>query len=191
MFASDTEADENPYAPPATAAEDVTEPQLPQAQALYYPVGLTKFLLLSLTTFSIFDIYWAYKNWVYVSNSRNQKMMPFVRAFFLGFTSFSLFASIKKDAEGAGVKVWIPGAFLGICFFILNGAHRLPDPYWLVTLASPIALLPARNAIEAMNKKHTGEALLNRKINGWQILLIVAGGILTLLGIVGTFFPEE
>jgi len=73
-----------------------------RTQQIYYPVSVFKFVLLSVATYGFYQMYWAYKNWLWVKEAEGAKVMPLPRAFFAGITNFWLFTRIATHAPMRG-----------------------------------------------------------------------------------------
>ena len=48
----------------------------------FLAVSPVKFVAMSLCTFSLYEMYWSYKNWRIIKDRDGSKIMPFWRAFF-------------------------------------------------------------------------------------------------------------
>lgn len=128
----------------------------------FFEVSLPKFVVMSVVTFGIYNLYWTYKQWVHISARSREGISPFWRAFFSPIWSFSLFERIKVDASTRGVPVyWSPG-LLGLVYLIMGVLYRLPDPYWLLSLLSFLPLVPAVRAVIAIHERSTGGATRDR-----------------------------
>ena len=56
----------------------------------FFPVATHKFLILSICSFSIYELYWCYKNWQRIQDATGESIDPFWRAFFAPLWVFSL-----------------------------------------------------------------------------------------------------
>lgn len=126
--------------------------QSPAAATLpLFPVATHKFIVLSICSFSIYELYWCYQNWKRLKTASSQNLSPFWRAFFAPLWGFSLFRRIRATALANGVIVgWSAGA-LGTFYLILFGLWRLPDPWWLISFASFIPMVPVQQAAQRVN----------------------------------------
>lgn len=115
--------------------------------ATYYPVSPYKFVILSILTFGVYEVYWFYRNWTFVRERDRSDIWPWARALFAPFT----FHSLRTDVfEGERAAPGIPGG-LSISYFLLNAAWRLPEPFWYVAFLTFVPLLPTVTRINALN----------------------------------------
>jgi hypothetical protein len=150
-------------------------------------ISPSRFVLLCLVTFTIYELYWFYKQWKLIKEK--QKLSPFWRAFFSIFYVDSLFKRLNKLAQGKGYKrnlhtgwlagIWIIGSYV---------MWRLPDPYWLVSYLTFLPILPVVTAMNHYYEKTEGK-LPMKKLSWWQMILIIIGLLILLLAIYETFIP--
>jgi hypothetical protein len=131
-----------PRPPRASAASMVAAPiqQHTEAQATLgtgplplFPVATHKFIVLSICTFGIYELYWCYQNWKRLKTSSGENLSPFWRAFFAPLWGFSLFKRIRAEAVSAGVPVEWNSGVLATFYLVLTITWRLPDPWWLIS----------------------------------------------------------
>ena len=64
----------------------------------FFPVSITKFLVMSICSFGAYELFWAYSNWYRISqrSDRKLKLGPFIRGVLgLGIFHLSLFNHVK------------------------------------------------------------------------------------------------
>jgi len=154
----------------------------------YHVVPLWRFALLSVLTCGAYGVYWFWKNWSQVKRADGSDIWPIPRALFAGFTYFSLITDINTQLalRNAPSKL---STGLGIGFLVTGALYRLPAPYWIVSLASFVFLIPAVNAITSLASQ---AAIANGA--GWRVrhtLLVIVAVPIFLLGMVGSFMPDE
>ena len=92
----------------------------------FYVVSKTKFLVLMIATFGMYELYWFYKNWSLYKQANNEDIWPVPRAFFAIFFAHALFRSMDSRIQEAGKNIsWNP--------------EWMGAVYVLATLASTIA----------------------------------------------------
>lgn len=155
----------------------------------FHPLDITKFVLLSVGTFGLYDLYWFYRNWKLLKDQFRQDLSPFWRAFFAPLWGFSLFGEIHAYAGRHGRHVGWSAGLVGALYLIWVALWRLPDPWWLVSLFSFIPLIPVQHTINDVAVRRG--LVPNRAYSGKHILVMVLGGIFTLLAVIGTFMPVE
>ncbi len=145
--------------------------------AIFFPVSITKLLVLSVCTFGIYEFYWFYKNWKFVKENQGLKIMPFWRAVFSPLFCYSLFEAVKKHAKRTKVNVKYSSGWLTVGFILTIMTTGIPDPFWCISMLSVLTFLPARSVIDTLNKK-TDSIIKNDQFSGWNIVAIVFGVIL-------------
>jgi hypothetical protein len=77
-------------------------------------------------------------------------------------------------------------------YLVLSVLWRLPDPWWLVSFATFVPMMPVQRAAQRLNDHKLGVATEDRnaRYTGWNIAMIVGGGLLFVLALVGMFIPE-
>jgi uncharacterized protein DUF4234 len=186
----------NPVVPPITGstspAHDVGKPSPATATFPLFPVATHKFIILSICTFSIYELYWCYQYWKRLKTESGESLSPFWKACFAPLWGFSLFRRIRATAASNGVVTEWSAGVLGTFYFILSALWKLPDPWWLISLASWLPIIPVQQAAQRVNECHAASAAEGRNDNYTtaNIVTIVIGGLLLVLAIVGTFMPE-
>ncbi len=177
----------NPYAPPAAKVEagaaGAPEP-------VFFAVSGLKLALMSVVTLGLYEVYWFYKNWKCVQRNTGDKLNVPLRAIFYPVVSYPLFRRIRAHAKSSGVEADFPAGALACAVFVLTLLWQLPDPWWLAGFLGVVALLPVQSAANAINRKLAPEADANTRFSGWNIFGLVAGGVILILAIIGTFVPE-
>ena len=145
-------------------------------QLTFFPVATHKFIVLSLCSFSIYEIYWFYQQWKRIRDSSGETWMsPFFRGLFAVLWVVPLLQRIRKRAEAGGISVrWSAGA-LGAVFIILTPLWRLPDPWWLVAWGSLVALVPAVQTCQEVNASTKDPEGLNNQYSTANVATIIIG----------------
>lgn len=154
-----------------------------------FAVSLTKLVVMSLCTFGLYELYWAYKHWDAQRRREQENLSPFWRAFFAPLWAFSLFPRIRRITATYGVPATWSGSGLALGYFLIHLTWRLPDPYWLISLLGFLPLLVVQRSVNALNAAVAPEAPRNDTYSGVNVVAILVGGLLLLLAIVGTFLP--
>jgi hypothetical protein len=176
----------NPSEADSEEVQGVTE-----KQSQYFSVSTPKFILMSICTGGLYEVYWFYKNWVHVKQLENSTIWPFWRAVFARFNAYFLFKRIRQQLKDLEIPTTLLAGPLAVLYFLLYGTWRLPDPYWLVACLTFAPLLVANDAMTEINKKSIENFQQNSRIGGWN-WLAVALGVFLVVGIVLYFFlPPE
>jgi hypothetical protein len=91
-----------------------------------------------------------------------------------------------REEEGHSVSGWWAWAYFGLIF---PGA-KLPDPYWLVSLLSFLALLPAVSLINRINRDEEIELPAYASWRKRDAVVLLAGFSVVALAVLGAFGPS-
>jgi hypothetical protein len=156
----------------------------------FFDVSLTKFFIMSLATFGLYNLYWFYKQWQSERSYTREDLSPFWRTAFATLWAFSLFRRIKAAVERARPGDSFEAIPFAIAYFVLSATVRLPDPAWLVTFFSVLPLLPAQAAINRVNTDLAPSAPHNDRFTASNVIVIVVGVLMLALAIIGALFPD-
>lgn len=151
-----------------------------------FPIG--RFLLLTIASFNLYLIYWFYTFWRHVKAKENSDIMPVWRAIFGAFFSFSLIDKIQSYARSESIPSSLNSMLIGVCFLVINGVGRLPEPYWMFTFLAPLLFLQPVSVLNEYCIKKGKDA--DPPFKWGEITILVVGGILIILVVISTFFPE-
>ena len=178
----------NPYEPPQSAvANDVTSAD----GLMFFTTSTLKFVVMSICTFGLYELYWFYKNWVQIKAKTGTNIMPFWRAFFAPFWAFSFFKHIKTSANEADVPESLSTGLLAAMYFIAMGLSQSPDPYWLVGLLSFVFIIPVNSVAVDCNRKQQVNFENNESFSVWNWAGVVIGGVLLIFSLLGAFLPQD
>jgi len=155
----------------------------------FYSVSVPKLFVLSLCTLGLYELYIQYRNWALIKARDNSDIKPFWRAFFAIFFVYGLFSRVDQSARNHQLPGTAAGP-LAAGWIITTLLWRLPDPYWLICYAAVFFLLPVQSAINRINSATCTNLDTNGRYNGWEVALVVVGGLFFVLAVIGTFLPE-
>jgi len=171
------------------------QPHLPKVQySNSQPVW--HYVLLSIVTFSIYDIYWFYRNWKHLKAHKRSEIRPGWRTAGLIVPILNLvliywqFSDIKDYATQVGCKKKYSPGWLIWGYFVLKALWKLPAFWWLLTFFS---VLPLATVQETLNEYWGIEqsGLKGRKmLTGWEIVLLFIGAIAWLFVFINILRPE-
>ena len=143
--------------------------------SVFHPVALRKFIPLSIMTFSLYSVYWIYRNWRWMKFVQGKNIWPFWRSAFSMFTNFSLFTAMS-EVEPQGFR-WFKRAVipLGIAYLVLSVIANMTEAFSTVYLA-PLVLIPV---VLHVNKMNAGRADIIAKYSKydlpvWGLIALVA-----------------
>lgn len=154
---------------------------------LYIPVS--RLILMSIVSFSIYEAYWIYKNWRYVKERENLTFRPFWRGWFGIFYCHSLLRRIHEDKEARSVQMpsfsasglasgWVVLVILG------NLVSRAPSSSASVVSAfipSFLCLVPVQSYINVVTERRNPGLPYYRWSSGHIVCLLIGIIIWTLL----------
>lgn len=147
----------------------------------YFPVSPRKFIVLSLLTWGVYQLYWFYKNWSFVRSRDRSGILPLARAVFAPLWYPAFLGDLNKNLESrpeVSEDRLMPAAI----YFLFALSFRFPDPFWLVGLFSFVPLLPAVYRINAANRHESGDCAKN---SSWKtrhlVLALLSGPLLTMV----------
>lgn len=171
--------------------DEAVAPAASTQDPIYFPVSTTKLIVMSLCSLGLYQLYWFYQHWKLERNRTGESLSPFWRAFFAPLFAYSLFTRIQEFGQQASLPVGYSAGGLTLAFIVLNVSWRLPDPFWLISMLAFLPLLPVRTAVAAINRGQAPLADTNQRFSAANIMLVLVGIPLVLLGLVATFVPEE
>ena len=165
---------------------------VPSEEHTFFPVGMAKFVTMSVLTFGLYDLYWAYRNWQRIKARSREDLSPFWRAFFAPLFGFALFERVHEAAERRKLAAGWSAGLLGGAYFVLHITWRLPDPWWTISLIGFLPIVPVVRTIQQLHASEPSIEGLNSRYTAPNIAAMIIGGIVLLLALLGTFFvPAE
>ncbi len=140
------------------------------ADVQYYPVSPLKLVLLSVFTWSLYDIYWFYRQWKYVKARDDSKIMPFWRGLFGILWFFPLLGEVDRSTGRERMAV---NGLLALAYLSLATAWRLQDPYWLLSLASPLFPLVLNQRIRDLPGQPREEVRTQGRLTVANVLVVL------------------
>ena len=168
------------------AVESVPESDPANEAPVYHHVSMVKFIIYSICSVGIYELFWAYKNWKFIKLRDGSRIMPFWRTIFLPLWCYSLTKDIA-DTRG-GAKVGVVSLVAGVYFFV-SILWKLPDPYWLITLANFVPLLYPVNLIDEINRARGVRGAWYSRVKVRHVLSCLAGTLALALAMLGMFGP--
>jgi hypothetical protein len=154
-------------------------------EAVFYPVSLTKFIVLNIVTFGIYSSYWFYRNWFYIKNtasaeSNESRLMPVARGIFNQFWYYPLYQKLFADSQARYQKNRVmlkPVAILfALFFFSIYFLNRIDNMLIPVLIIEPLLLIPLLNYINHIEDNKQRAYALN---SHWRLRHTVLSIIFT------------
>ena len=161
-------------------------PDIPLAplEAAYFHVSAWKFLVLSIATFGIYELYWFYQNWRYIRERDRSDIWPFWRTVFSPIWCFSLCKDV--DRHGGSIST---GTAIGVAagYFLISAGARLPDPWWLTGLLSFVPLLVVVAQINALNQVRGARAEYHSRFRAIHVAITLCGALMLAMVVLTAF----
>lgn len=174
----------------ATAASRAESVQFSNALPVW------KFVLLTVLTFSVYEIIWFNRNWRQLKAHKNLDIRPGLRTAGLFVPIYGLvliyrqLSDIREFSKGVGLeKLFSPGSIL-LFWIIFSAAWKAPDPYWLISNLSVLPLTVVQGVLNSYWKNEQTGLAVRQGFSGGQIALLVIGAIVWVLVLIGMFVPE-
>lgn len=177
----------NPYAPPMAVVADITPLEEVAAEPPFFAVSVAKLAVMSVCTFSLYEVYWFYKNWQRIAERDRVMVWPLARAIFAVFYCYPCFARIRDDEGVDQLDSRLYALPLAIGFIATSLTWRLRDPWDWISLSSFLFLLPVQSYVNRLNAQASPSHDRNTRFGGWNWVAVVIGGGLMLLAIAGSF----
>ena len=137
-------------------------------------ISLNKFLILSVLTMGLYQIWWIFKAWRFFMQKDQLNIMPVARAIFAIFFLYPLFKKIKDYAKLQNYSKDFSASlmFLGFLFFTL--LSNLPDPFWLISLLNVVFIIPAFQALNFAKRTSNQYVVIEQeRFNTAQIIVMI------------------
>ncbi len=174
----------NPYAPPQARVE-MYEAPVTDTEAFLMPCSAVKLVVLSVTTFNLYLIYWFWKNFRF-EQRRNPEISPILRTIFSGFFFYSLARGTHDEADARGMSAgYSPAVLTGLLWGVAIGSRVLEDNWALMGLLIAFVAVPVQRAINRINAIVAPQVRASEGFSKKEIALAVPGALLLSLGLLG------
>lgn len=182
---------QNPYEAPKSELRTEADIAAESAEPYFFTTAPLKFVVMSICTFGLYELYWFYKNWVLIRNRTGRSIMPVWRTIFAPLWAYSVFSEVHNTAAEHHVPSSMSPGFLAFGYFIIAVLSNGPDPIWLIALIGFLTILPANNVAIRLNQALSPDAPENHSFTPLNLVWIVIGLIFLVLVVLGTFFVDD
>lgn len=165
--------------------ESVLEPKL-YSGPLFFTVSPLKFIVMSMCTFGLYELFWQYKNWQLISDRHGSKLHSFWRTFFAVVFVYNLLSEIRSVAGNRGFDTKLQAGMLAAAWIVMTLTWRAPEPIFYISYFSWITLLPAVQLANKVALTAKPEQKENSKFSILNWVAILIGGGLIFLAIIGS-----
>jgi hypothetical protein len=157
------------------------------SKPIYFPVSLTKLVVMNFCTWGVYQFYWFYENWKLIQEREQSEISPFWRTFFAFIYCYVLFQKVQSAATSLEIRQSISPNALASGWLLLSLLLVLPDPYWLVNFLSVFFLIPVQQNANRINESLVPGHDRNERFSFWNKVAVAIGGVLFIVGITGVF----
>ncbi len=162
----------------------------PEAQLPFVSVPLARFVLMSLVTFSLYEVWWFYANWKRVKDRTGDDIWPVWRALFAPLFCYQLVQTVRSTAEKVSVPVSLSAGAIALSYLaILVAGERLPDPWFWVGALSFAPLVPVVLQIENLHQTVYPGLASHAPFGKGHVVTLLVGLPIVGLVLVGTTMP--
>ncbi len=152
----------------------------------YFPVSLFKLVVMSISTLSLYEIYWFYRNWDLVRAREISNISAVWRSIFAIFFCYALFSRIRHTARDNNIDISLPAGPLAAAWIAVSLMANLPTPWWMITFLAVFFLLPVQAAVNRINAQLSPGHDRNSQFSPVNIAIIFLGGCVVIAGIAGS-----
>jgi len=168
-----------------------SDPENGAAKTPFFAVSLTKLAVMSVCTVGLYEFYWFYRNWRLIKEREGSTILPFWRAFFGFFFCYQCFDRVRSHAEDVELPTSLSAGWMTATWIMLTLSWKLHDPYSLLSFLAFVPLLPVQSLANRVNSIEVPTHNRNSRLTGWNIAVVVLGGLLVILNVVSVFCPLE
>ena len=153
-----------------------------------YLINTQQFVVLSIATLGLYELWWAYKAWSFFKQREATPIMPAARAILGIFYLPALFSRILRSAKQLGYTKTYSPAILYIAYLLITLLSRLPPPFFLISLGSVICLILPFEALNYLKRHTTIYTIIEQtSFNRRQTALLILGALFWTILLIGIF----
>lgn len=175
--------DAHPVAPIESAAPTTTLPVL-------YAPGLPKFIVMNITTFGLYTIYWGYRNWKLMRVAERTSAWAPLCALFLPLTLRSLLDKTENERVALSVSNR-QLTVLAILFFALNVVSRIPVYGEIISLFAFVPLIFVNQYFGRINQLNQHDSAEIERFSVGNLVFAILGSLLIALALWGLSSDQE
>ena len=151
----------------------------------FFPVSTLKLVLMSLSTFGLYQVYWLYQNWRIVKYHERRKISPPWRSVLGLFFLYPIFRRVKKQSAAAGFGM-LPAGLLFFIWLLLSLLSYAPDPLLTaISFGSVFVLVPVQRKANSINYSADPHFPRNDTFGKMNWFALLVGGPIFILSVLG------
>ncbi len=159
------------------------------AAARYYYTPPWRFVLQSVLTFGLYDIFWFERNWRAIRAADQSRIWPLARAIFARFTYYQFVNDLNTYSTLSGRTLAPLSGGLGLAYFFASAFGKLPDPWGFLGLLAGLCVVPSVTRVGELISPAEVEA--RSKLHPRHFVLYAVGAVLWMFLIAGIFLPAD
>ncbi|MBX9879865.1 MAG: hypothetical protein K2Y22_15515 [Candidatus Obscuribacterales bacterium] len=180
----------------------------------FFPVSRFKLTVMSVCTLNFYLLWWTFKNWLYVSNIKKKKVLPFMRSWFSPLYLHSLLLEIRDTGTSMGfaesfspIRIYVSWLIIFLAGVIAEYLEKMPTVMAdtklntmlshstmildFVGLLAFVPLLFVQKYINDLNLTADPNCEINSKFTKGNWVLITIGCLSIILSLLSSCFPES
>ena len=171
----------------ATATNHVgPKPKAPAKshESQLFLVGIPKFIVLSILTASLYNLYWNYQNWKLVKTHEGSHVSPFWRSVFSVLFIYSLLSKMQVILRSQDPDADLSAADRTVLYIVLSVVISVARPLWLLELLRPFILVGVQKRVNVgLGKEH----MPSNRLTSGEWLILIFGVLIFILALIGQF----
>jgi tetratricopeptide (TPR) repeat protein len=156
----------------------------------FFSVSAFKLIVMLVGTFGLYELYWLYKNWVFIKHKTGRDIFPFWRTVFSNIWIYSFFKYIKLFSLKARLKIRIYPGLWAIIYIVLSLIIYASDEV-LPSILLFLLIVRCNQILLNINSKLFPNFQNNTKFTISSYIALGIGGLIWLLIIYGSFTNEN
>lgn len=178
---------DDPYAPPAATVEDVPPPVVRAADLPFFPVSVTKLVVMYVCTLGLYELHWFYENWKRVNLRGSRKVVPLARTIFATLFCYPCFRMVRVFPRPSGTATPLAAGPLAIGWILTSHLWWLSNSFLVTALFAVVFLIPVQRQINRINAEVAPAHEANAQFTVLNWVGIVIGGLVLALVLLVTF----
>jgi hypothetical protein len=156
----------------------------------FFPVSISKLVVLSVCTAGFYQLFWFQMNWRRVREREHSHILPLMRALCAALFCYAMFRRVRDFPAKSKVHDTLPVGLLAVGWILTTYMWILPEPYSLISLLSFLFIIPVQRFAARINEVVAPNHNRNGRFTAVNWVTVVVGGLLVVLGVIGSFLPE-
>lgn len=162
----------------------------PARLPLLYAPALPKFIVMNVTTFGLYSVYWGYRNWKLMRMAERTFAWPPLCALFLPITLRSLMNKTENERVALAVSNR-QLTVLAILYFALNITSRIPGYGDVISFFAFVPLIFVNQYFGRINRLNQHDSMEIDRFSVGNLVFAILGSILIALVVWGLSLDQD